>query len=75
VSVPLQPFTFVLQTETFVVSIDDALQMKNGGYRKRNISSGVLYLKLNIISLSNSMTHPSPRRGRGGRKGICGDSE
>jgi hypothetical protein len=50
--VPLQPLTFMLQTETFVVFIDAALQRKNGGYRKRNILLGVLYLSLNIISLS-----------------------
>jgi hypothetical protein len=37
----------VLQTETFVVFIDAALQRKKGAYRKRNISSGVLYLYLN----------------------------
>jgi hypothetical protein len=38
------PFNFRVQTETFVVFIDAALQRKNGAYRERNISSGVLYL-------------------------------
>ncbi len=63
---PLQLFTFVLQTDTFVVFIDAALQRKNGAYKKRNISSGVLYLWLNIISLSSSVTHPLPCGGEGG---------
>ncbi len=64
----------MLQTETFVVFIDAALQRKNGALQEKQYFFGSSLFAAQHYSSAyavTSMTHPSPSAGGGG-EGVAG---